>query len=133
MEAMIVVDTNILVRFIVNDGPTQSERVFRLFDEREVRVIATVLLECEWVLRSFYKFPSERVCEAFRLLLRMDSVFWDDVTAVVSAVAWHAAGMEFADALHLAQTRSEQTFATFYGDLAKHARRNTASARIEIL
>jgi predicted nucleic-acid-binding protein len=130
---MIVADTNVLVRFIVNDDPEQSERAFRLFDENEVRIVETVMLETEWILRSYYKYPAQKVGDAFKMLLRMESVIWDDAVAIHTAALWHAAGMDFADALHLAQTRSEQSFATFDVGLAKLAQRHSVPQRLHLL
>ncbi|MGL4242183.1 MAG: type II toxin-antitoxin system VapC family toxin, partial [Beijerinckiaceae bacterium] len=133
LEAMILVDTNILVRFIVNDDPDQGQRALRLFSENDVRVATTVLLECEWVLRSFYRCGRESVCQAFSQLMRIGNVTVDDAPAVMNAVTWHAAGMDFADALHLAQTRPDQSFATFDAGLAKLAGRQPAKPTIEVL
>ena len=54
---MAALDTNVLVRWLVNDDAAQCARVARLFDDaigQGVRlfVTTTVMLELEWVLRS---------------------------------------------------------------------------------
>ncbi|MGZ5007097.1 MAG: PIN domain-containing protein [Methylobacter sp.] len=55
---MIAVDTNILVRYVVNDDLVQAQQAKALLKSASAVFIAkTTLLECEWVLRSAYKLP----------------------------------------------------------------------------
>ena len=49
---MIVVDTNVLVRLLVIDDPRQCALVRSLFESETIRVLRSVLLESEWVLRA---------------------------------------------------------------------------------
>jgi len=46
------VDTNVLVRILVDDGTEQADRARQRFVTEEVFVPSSVLLETEWVLRS---------------------------------------------------------------------------------
>lgn len=51
---MVAVDTNVLVRLLVNDDARQARRARALFEREEIFISPTVLLESEWVLRSAY-------------------------------------------------------------------------------
>jgi predicted nucleic-acid-binding protein len=55
---MFAVDTNIVVRYLVNDSAAQAARARRLVEREDIFVPLTVLLETEWVLRGVYGFTS---------------------------------------------------------------------------
>ncbi len=50
---MISVDTNILVRYVTRDDPVQERQARRLVEANDIHVSLSVLLETEWVLRSY--------------------------------------------------------------------------------
>ena len=45
---MIALDTNVVVRFLVNDEAVQARRAHALIEANSVFVPVTVLLETEW-------------------------------------------------------------------------------------
>lgn len=63
---MISLDTNILIRLVVNDNVAQSELAERLVRDNRVFISKTVLLESEWVLRHSYQYSRERIAWFFR-------------------------------------------------------------------
>ena len=119
---MIAADTNVLVRFLTKDDPSQAERAAHLFHSEPVFIAKTVLLETEWVLRHAYGLSRDVINAAFCKLLGLPSVSVEDVSAVSKALEWHASGLDFADALHLAASGGARRFATFDQDFAKRAR-----------
>jgi predicted nucleic-acid-binding protein len=129
---MIAVDTNVLVRFLVRDNPAQAARAAALIRANEVWVSKTVLLETEWVLRSLYGFALGTVGEALRALGGLQTVFLEDERAVVKALDWFEAGLDFADALHLASAGDATQFATFDRKLARQARHMTTLGTVSL-
>ena len=99
---MIVVDTNIVVRFALNDDPDQAAIARTLFETHTISISRTVALETEWVLRSRYDKGRKQIPEYFNKLLAMKNVRIEAESAFRNAVAWYAVGDDFADALHLA-------------------------------
>lgn len=99
---MIALDTNVLVRLLVNDHPAQAALAQRLLADNTALIPRTVVLETEWVLRSFYKVPRERMAAFFRLLLRSENALVENHGVVERALTWYEQGADFADALHLA-------------------------------
>lgn len=97
---MIAVDTNVVIRFLVDDHPAEGRRARRAFEENRVHLAESVLLESEWVLRAVYGFSREEISGAIRSLLRLASVSVDDRAAVFQVLDWFDAGFDFADALH---------------------------------
>jgi predicted nucleic-acid-binding protein len=122
---MLAIDTNIVVRFLTADDPKQSRRALELVRDAHVWIAKTVLLETEWVLRSLYGFQVEEVAAAFRDLMGLPTVHVEDVSAVQQALGWFAAGLDFANALHLASHDRAEGFATFDNNFRKRASRLT--------
>ncbi|MBI2291126.1 MAG: type II toxin-antitoxin system VapC family toxin, partial [Betaproteobacteria bacterium] len=92
---MIVVDTNVVVRFAVNDDPGQAAIARTLFEKHTVSITRTVALETEWVLRSRYGKGRKQIADYFNKLLALKSVRIEAESAFRSAVAWYAAGDDF--------------------------------------
>ena len=118
---MIAVDTNILVRIVTGEG-AEAPRARALVAENEVFVGATVLLETSWVLWRIYGLTKAEVVEALRGLLGLPRAAFERRRQMVQALAWAEAGMEVADAMHLALTPEEHTFATFDRALLRRPR-----------
>ena len=120
---MPAVDTNIVVRFLTRDHLDQFARAERVFMDRGVWIAKTVLLETEWVLRSTYKYSPQAMHDALTELLGLPGVEVEDSAEVARALDWFAAGLDFADALHLASRPDGARFVTFDEALARQARR----------
>ena len=118
---MIAVDTNVLVRFITNDDAAQAKRARLLIEAGPVFVAKTVLLELEWVLRGAYGLDRPTILKAVRGLLGLPALTAEDESNVARAVDWYEAGMDFADALHLASSGQQSAFATFDHSMRKRA------------
>ncbi len=127
---MISVDTNVLVRVLVNDDPAQAKRALALLGAGPVWITKTVLLETEWVLRYTYELDAPAIDLAFTKLLAVPGIDVEDRAAVEHALGWHQRGMDVADALHLASSTAATAFATFDRRLAKAATRAAAKPRV---
>ena len=120
---MIVVDTNILVRIAVDDDAGQANRAEAVLRSGPVRLLRTVLLEVEWVLRAIYRLPRERVQAILRGFVMLPEAEIEDGERVMQALDWFEAGLDFADALHLAMADADETFVTFDQGLIRGAAR----------
>ena len=124
---MLAVDTNIVVRYLARDHAAQTARADKLLHNEQILLLKTVLLETEWVLRYRYGFDRQAIVISLRALAGLPAVHVEDAPAVAQALDWFAAGMEFADALHLASSGGADRFATFDRALATSARRLKAA------
>ena len=119
---MIAVDTNVLVRVITNDDPAQASRAAKLLARPDrVFVPKTVVLELEWVLRGAYGIDRQGIAAAILRLQDLSNVEIEDDSVVALALTRYEAGMDFADALHLASAGPNLDFATFDATLRKKA------------
>jgi predicted nucleic-acid-binding protein len=110
---VIAIDTNVLVRLVVDDDPDQTRRARKLFHRGGVLVTTTVLLESAWVLAGAYGLGRERVASSLRGVLGLEGVATEAPAAIAQALEWFDAGLDFADALHLAGASGASEFATF--------------------
>ena len=128
---MVVVDTNVLVRFAVNDDPKQVALARRAIGSNDIWIGITVLLELDWVLRSRYAYERTEVLGFLRQLLTTASIQVEDEAQVANALEWYADGAYFADALHLARSQSRGIMLTFDTGFCKHAQR--VAGKIKVL
>lgn len=110
---MVAIDTNIIVRLLTQDDQAQYLKSRALFEEHEVFIADTVILETEWVLRYAYHFDAESIVKGLRMLFGLPNVQLSNPPLIAQALEWHAGGMDFADVLHLAGSQQVGEFYTF--------------------
>ena len=99
-------DTNILVRWLVDDDAGQSPRIDALFKSTTRRgqslfIPLTVMLELEWVLRSRYEFGRSEILLAMNALLETRELEFQSENTVERALhAYRQGTADFADCLH---------------------------------
>src|SRR6266849_3488879 len=110
---MLAVDTNVVVRYLTGDEAEQFAKAKALIDSEDVFVCTTVLLETEWVLRSVYGYRPAQLARALRAFAGLSRVTLEDPALAAKALEWMAAGLDFADALHLAKAEGCEAFISF--------------------
>ena len=115
---MKAIDTNVVLRFLLDDDAEQS-RAAETIVRAGVFVPATVLLETGWVLSARYGFDRERLAAALAAFLDVPTVSVADEPGIRRAIEHHRAGADFADAIHLAAAGGSEAFVTFDRQLAK--------------
>jgi predicted nucleic-acid-binding protein len=100
---MIGVDTNVLVRFVVEDDLKQTKRADALFRRaiakgEHVFISDVVLCELVWVLDAAYRVPREEIADALANVIRAKEVEIGEADAVHRALGAYRAGRgDFAD------------------------------------
>ncbi|HME83523.1 MAG TPA: type II toxin-antitoxin system VapC family toxin [Roseiarcus sp.] len=121
-DVMLAVDTNIVIRYLVKDDDAQSARARDVVRSGPIFLSPTVVLECEWVLRTLYGFSRSEVVRALEALCGTPDVSVGEAAAVKRAFQLAELGVDFADALHLAQAGDCEAFVTFDKRLARKAK-----------
>ena len=124
---MAALDTNILLRFLLQDDPLQSQAATRLIQAalaagQTLYVPISVALELEWVLRSRFKLDKAAVAHTFSGLLDAMELRFESITALEWALhQYEASSADFADCMHaaLAGQAGEQPLWTFDKAAAK--------------
>lgn len=104
---MIGLDTNVVVRHLVQDDPKQSKaatRAFARLTPGDPGLLTTVVLvETYWVLTRGYKLATGDVVTALEALVDSSDIKTQEEQQVRGALTEARAGIDFADAL-IAQT-----------------------------
>jgi predicted nucleic-acid-binding protein len=101
---VIGIDTNVIVRFIMQDNEHQSKLANKLFEglsDRNPGFLSLVCLtELVWVLESFYAFERRQVIEVLSSLLGNGDLKLESPTVVAAALRLFKNGKaDFADCL----------------------------------
>ncbi len=118
---MIALDTNVLVRFLVEDDEAQSRKATRLIEEAQERdetlfISDIVMCETVWVLSTSYRFSRSEIAGVLGDLLRGRGVVFPSSDSLARALQAYVAGKgDFADYLirEHARTAGADTVATF--------------------
>ncbi|MES2058507.1 MAG: type II toxin-antitoxin system VapC family toxin [Pseudomonadota bacterium] len=119
----VALDTNVLIRLMVEDDKAQLV-IARDLLSRDCSISATVLLEVEWVLRSFYRWPREVIAESLGEIIDLPTVSVSP-TGVRWAIDRFAQGADLADMMHIASALGATAFATFDRQVGRHAGANS--------
>lgn len=101
---MIGLDTNIVVRYIVQDDPVQSPQaaalIERLTEDDPGFISIVAMAETAWVLGSVYRFSDAEIAAAVENMLQVNTLVVQDEAAVFTAMTALKEGRgAFADAL----------------------------------
>ncbi len=121
--AMLAIDTNIVVRSLTDDDPKQSAQARELIETQDVFVSSTVFLETGWVLRRVYGLTASQIITALRGFAGLPRVSIEDPESAAQALDWMAAGMDFADAVHLSKSAGCSAMVSFDKRFARMAGR----------
>jgi predicted nucleic-acid-binding protein len=118
----VAVDTNILLRLIVDDGSAHAAAVERLARAHHLIFTPTALLETEWVLRRVLRLERDQILAGFERLLGLATATFLHRDLVRVAIRAFGSGCDFADALHAVSATGAEVFATFDRDFARRAK-----------
>ena len=118
---MIALDTNALVRMLVEDDTAQAQIVQQIvsFAEQKsitILILPEVLLETVWVLESVYGIERAEITRFLHALLGASAFAISHDSVVRSAIRQYQKGSDFADALIVGQAKKEKALALFSFD-----------------
>jgi predicted nucleic-acid-binding protein len=99
------IDTNVLLRVLVNDDPRQSPVAKRYFNQRLTQsepgyINLIVLVETVWALRQTYNYSKTDIVRTINGILDAVELVVEDSPAVAAAVhLFQSHAIDFADAL----------------------------------
>ena len=101
---MIGLDTNVLVRYIMQDDPNQSPHSAKLIESLSVDapgfVPLVVVVELVWVLSAAYNMKRAQIDQVLDTLLRTKELIVDRAEQVLKAQrAFNSSSADFADCL----------------------------------
>lgn len=111
--ARLLLDTNVIVRFLTGDHPAHSPRSRKLFARAaagDVTLVVTdlALAETAWVLQSFYSLDRDAIAAALKDLIESTGIEVQNKARLLSALRNFAqTSVNFVDAYHAAVAAAE--------------------------
>jgi predicted nucleic-acid-binding protein len=104
------IDTNVLVRYLVQDDPDQAKSAARFIASRcsaDAPGLINRIVMCElvWVLESAYGYPRDKIVLALEKILRTKQLEIEDHQEAWYSFREYQAGGDFADAFIAAVNR----------------------------
>lgn len=123
-----ILDTNVIVRYVVGDNKEHQEQAMRWFSEAEkgrivIRILPSVIAETVYVLQSWYHHPREKIADVMEVFLSQRWLDVHDRDALLTLWEYYRAGMHFIDSYLIALSKAEGVAVlTFDKKLQKRAR-----------
>ena len=124
----LLLDTNVIVRFLTGDHPAHSLRSRKLFARAaagDVTLVVTdlALAETAWVLQSFYSLDRDAITSALKDLIESTGIEVQNKAILLSALRNFAqTDVNFVDAYHAAVAAAESVgIASFDRDFDQFA------------
>jgi predicted nucleic acid-binding protein len=111
--ARLLLDTNVIIRFLTGDHPTHSPRSRNLFARAaagELTLVLTglALAETAWVLQSFYSLDRAEIAAALKGVVESTGIEVQDKRILLSTLRNFAqTDVNFVDAYHAAVASAE--------------------------
>ena len=99
---MIALDTNVLVRMLIEDDEKQAWKVKKLIESvekkgQQIIIFNEVLIETVWVLESVYECTREDIYRFLEALMRTSIFIFADSQVMRNAIYHFKKGGDFAD------------------------------------
>ncbi|MFA6034726.1 MAG: type II toxin-antitoxin system VapC family toxin [Myxococcota bacterium] len=110
---MIALDTNVLVRFLVDDDPSQCRKARDLVrkcvaNDTPILIPEVVLCETVWVLRRAYRFGREEIIDVLQKLVSSRGIVLDSPEITADAMEmFRSAKGDLADYLILCRAKAK--------------------------
>jgi predicted nucleic-acid-binding protein len=110
---MIALDTNALVRMLIEDDQNQAKKVreavsFAEKNSLQIIILSEVLIETVWVLEAVYKCTREEISQFLEILISTSTFTCPDSAVIRSAIQQYKKGGDFADLVIIGQAKSHQ-------------------------
>lgn len=120
-DARVVVDTNLLVRYLTGDDPAKAMAVDALLKKAsrgKIKILlpSVVAAELVWVLESFYRMSREEISELVFAILNTPGVDVQDGAVISAAIRLYSlTDIDFVDAwiIEFAKAKSVTRIHTF--------------------
>ncbi len=117
----VVIDTNLLVRYITEDDPSKAQSVDNLLNKASngeiyILIPSIVIAELVWVLESFYEMRSADIAGLVQAILNTPGVEVTDRSIITSALSlYRSKDIDLIDAwvIEFAKDRNSKAIYTF--------------------
>jgi predicted nucleic-acid-binding protein len=121
----VIIDTNLLVRYLTNDEPQKARAVENLLNSAEkgdlkIFIPSIVIAELIWVLESYYQLKSDKINDLIDAIIKTPGIEVADKKIIIPAMElYRENNIDFIDAWLISFAR-EMDFKTIYTFDKKH-------------
>ena len=110
---MIAIDTNALIRLLIEDSYRQAKAVQEIViyaenNSLQILILNEVLIETVWVLESVYKCTRKDISQFLQRLITASVYTFTDSVLISRAVHQYKKGGDFADLLIICQAKKNK-------------------------
>ena len=96
-KSMVSLDTNVVIRLLVNDDAKQAKQARDVFIHNEIYITKTVILESFWVLTYTYELQLlNTAIDSLLQFISLSNVTLENNSTVLQALDLAQQGMDFA-------------------------------------
>ncbi|MBI4039065.1 PIN domain-containing protein [Candidatus Daviesbacteria bacterium] len=94
-----LLDTNLIIRFLVNDNPKKVSRIEKLLSNKNNTniLLDTIVAEIIWVLSSYYSLGKSEVIEKINALIHLDTIDCNAVLLNKALSVWKENKISYVD------------------------------------
>ncbi|MGG6431541.1 PIN domain-containing protein [Anoxybacillus sp. D401a] len=97
---MEIVDTNIVLRYLLNDHDDLSAKAAMIIENNKVLLPNEIVVEVVYVLEKVYKVKNDEICDTLLELFRYDNIDVDDMEILEEAlILFKERRLDFVDTL----------------------------------
>jgi predicted nucleic-acid-binding protein len=120
-----LIDTNVVLRFLLDDHATFSPKAKRFMEEvfakdKTATLSAVVLVECVYVLEKFYRVPRSDITDKLSRLLTYPGIINSDKAELLEALKMYMnSGTDIVDCILAASSSENSLIVSFDKDFQK--------------
>ena len=124
-EKVYLIDTNVVLRFLLDDHATFSPKAKRFMQDvfnkvRSAALPAVVLVECVYVLEKFYRVPRSDIVDNLSRLLTYPGIVNSDRAELLKALLLYLhSGTDIVDCILAASSKENSVIVSFDKDFNK--------------
>lgn len=106
---MTIVDTNIILRYLLQDNEELSSKAIDIIDNNEIFIPTEIIVEASYVLNKLYNVEKIKIYEAIKLLLNMEGIaFQNKETIELAFKTYSEKNLDIVDCMLFAYNKKEK-------------------------
>jgi predicted nucleic-acid-binding protein len=124
-EKVYLIDTNVILRFLLDDHPVFSPKARAFMQEvsnktRPALIPAVVFAECVHVLEKFYRVPRNEITDTLSRIFTIPGIINADKAELLKALLlFHQSNTDIVDCILAASSSAQAPVVSFDKDLAQ--------------